>query len=416
MNSSQANKSDLAQFIATAPFIDTHEHLETEAAFSAKSPDVLLDLFGNYVTADLAVAGAKPNDVQRLINPASGDVRTRFVPVQQAWEACQFTGYGEAVRWIASHFYGMNEITPDALEAAQPRADKLRQPGTRLKLLQEAGIEHVQIDNFEWKCEPDLSGADFFLYDISWVSFCRGEIDAKAIYEQTGVEIRDLDSLRAAMSDLFEKYGKYAIAVKSQHAYSRTLHWGERDEAQVSLILSRVLAGEDVGELERNVLGDWCMARGVELAQQHNLPFKIHTGYYAGHSYLHTERIPSGLLCGLLRQYPDARFVLMHIAYPYTEEIIALAKHFPNVWIDLCWAWSINPFTATDWLRRFIREQSLRIWRRQFSSGGFSRVCVAGAAGIDAGIGSGSQRRLADGKASSPSCRTLHDAKSARLF
>lgn len=347
-------QTDLAQYIATAPFIDTHEHLETEATFNARPADVLIDLFANYVTADLVVAGAKPDDVKRLTDPTSGDVRTRFAPIQKAWEACQFTGYGEAVRWIAAHFYGMDEITPDALEAAQPHAAKLRQPGTRLKLLQDAGIDHVQIDDFRWECEPDLSGAEFFLYDISWVGFCRGNIDAKGLLEQTGVEVRDLESLRAAMSGLFARYAPCSIAVKSQHAYNRTLHWEERDEAEVGKILGRVLAGEEVSEAERNVLGDWCMARGVELAQQHNLPFKIHTGYYAGHSYLHTERIASGHLCGLLRQYPEAKFVLMHIAYPYTEEIIALAKHFPNVWIDMCWAWSINPFASTDWIRRFL--------------------------------------------------------------
>jgi hypothetical protein len=66
------------------------------------------------------------------------------------------------------------------------------------------------------------------------------------------------------------------------------------------------------------------------------------------------ERVHSGHLCALLAQYPKARFVLMHIAYPYSEELTALAKHYPNVWVDLCWAWSINPQAATDFVRRFI--------------------------------------------------------------
>jgi predicted TIM-barrel fold metal-dependent hydrolase len=101
-------------------------------------------------------------------------------------------------------------------------------------------------------------------------------------------------------------------------------------------------------------LGDWCLARGVELAAEHNLPFKIHTGYYAGHSRMPIERIRPGHLSALLARYPLTRFVLMHIAYPYNDELIALAKHYPNVYVDMCWAWSINPFVARDFVRRMI--------------------------------------------------------------
>ena len=66
------------------------------------------------------------------------------------------------------------------------------------------------------------------------------------------------------------------------------------------------------------------------------------------------DYIKSGHLTPLLAKYLDARFVLMHIAYPYSEELLALAKHYPNVAVDLCWAWSINPYAASDFVRRYI--------------------------------------------------------------
>jgi predicted TIM-barrel fold metal-dependent hydrolase len=59
-------------------------------------------------------------------------------------------------------------------------------------------------------------------------------------------------------------------------------------------------------------------------------------------------------LCGLLAKYPNARFVLMHIAYPYSDELVALAKHYPNTYVDLCWAWSIDPYSTGDFVRRCI--------------------------------------------------------------
>ncbi len=55
-------------------------------------------------------------------------------------------------------------------------------------------------------------------------------------------------------------------------------------------------------------LGDWCWARGVEQAIEYKLPFKLHTGYYAGHSRMPIDRVRSGHLCALLARYPQARF------------------------------------------------------------------------------------------------------------
>ncbi|MCK1272927.1 amidohydrolase family protein [Bradyrhizobium sp. 49] len=44
----------------------------------------------------------------------------------------------------------------------------------------------------------------------------------------------------------------------------------------------------------------------------------------------------------------------MHIGYPYEVEFIALAKHYPNVAIDMCWAWIINPAASVRFLKEFL--------------------------------------------------------------
>ena len=44
----------------------------------------------------------------------------------------------------------------------------------------------------------------------------------------------------------------------------------------------------------------------------------------------------------------------MHTAYPYSAELVALAKHYPNVYADLCWAWSVDPYSTALFVRRFI--------------------------------------------------------------
>lgn len=346
----------LSEFIQTAVLCDTHEHLSKEGNYVQSGPDVLQSLFDNYIKADLIVAGASDADVDALLDATNPDVGARLARVQRAWEAVQHTGYGEAVKAIARLVYGIDEIMPETVTAAQPCHAALRAPGQRLRLLREvANLDHVQVDDFDCDCAIDPSGPDFFFYDLSWWGFAVGRPDIANLAPYVDVELTDLTSLQRAMEAIFDRNAPAAIAVKTQHAYERTLFWQERSDAEAARALEAYLRGPDgYSQQDKLCLGDWCLARGVELAIAHDLPVKIHTGYYAGHSKMPVDYIRSGNLCGLLTRYPDARFVLMHIAYPYNDELTAIAKHYPNVYVDLCWAWSINPYAAGDFVRRFI--------------------------------------------------------------
>ncbi|MDE2887769.1 MAG: amidohydrolase family protein [Gemmatimonadota bacterium] len=349
--------TDLSHHVEQIALVDTHEHLRKEPEWVNDGPDILQDLFGNYVPADLHTAGARPAAMKRLMDGSDTDVVRRFQGIREAWEATQFTGYGEAVRLIARHVYGIDELTAVAIASAQEKIHALRQPGERLRLLRDAAnLDHVQTDDFQWACLPDPSGPDFFLYDLSWAGFCDGQIDTEQIHAETNDEVTGLKSLRRAMEGIFSKYAGCAIAVKAQHAYNRTLNWTERDDAEAAIALDRILRepGAEIPVQTRLCLGDWCWARGLELSIEHNLPFKIHTGYYAGNDRMPVSRIAAGNMCALFARYPDARFVLMHIAYPYSDELVALAKHYRNIWVDLCWAWSIDPYSSRDFLRRFL--------------------------------------------------------------
>lgn len=348
--------TDLADHIQATPMADTHEHLYKEAQYVDDGPDVLEDLFAkNYIVADLVVGGATPEAAERLRDSRDLDIEARWNGVKDAWQYCQHTGYGQAVRMIARHVYGMEEITLPALMAARERNLQRRRPGERLRILQEEGnLDHVQVDDLTWECVPDESGPDFFLYDLSWRTLCSGDLDAASIYRACGIEVTGTGTLREAMAAIFDRWGPCAVAVKSQHAYDRTLRWQERTDAETEQVLRKQLAGQKVTPEEKLCLGDWCLSRGVELAIQHNLPFKLHTGYYCRISRLITDRIRPGHLCELLIRYPAARFILMHAGYPYTAETIAVAKHFPNVNVDMCWTWSIDPFAASRFIRQMI--------------------------------------------------------------
>lgn len=348
--------TDLARHIAQVTIVDTHEHMGRENAWLEKPRDVLADLFENYVPADFLTAGASAEAVKQLTNASNTDVDGRFNAVRDAWEAVKFTGYGEAVRLIARHIYDIVDITPKALRDAQPILDKHRQPGARLHLLRDvANLDHIQTDDFTPDIVPDDSGPEFFLYDIGVWILCNGTPDFAELLRTTGVTVTDLPTLRQAIHSIFERYSQVAIAVKSQHAYARTLQWEQRtDDEAARAFIEVIKQGKQAPEAARLCLGDWAMDIVAGLAAEHDLPFKVHTGYYAGNGYMHMDRIKPGNLCKLLIKHPKTRWVLMHTAYPYGNELIAVAKHFPNVWVDLCWAWSIDPLSTQQFIRTFI--------------------------------------------------------------
>ena len=349
--------SDLSEFITTTPIHNTHEHMQPESSWVDNGPDALADIFSNYITGDLLTAGATQEALFFMENKEADPIE-RFAGIKEAWSHCQHTGYGEAVRYLAKQAYGLDEITGEGILAAQSINDAARQPGERLRRLRDVGnMDHIQIDNFTPSCEPDPAGVDFFLFDLNWAAFCQSSVNYEYIEALTGIHVTDMASYNATMDALFEKYAPYAVAVKSQHAYGRTLDWSPREEADAEVVLQKSLKGDTLTAEERCCLGDWGWSYGLRLAKEHNLPFKLHTGYYAGNNNMPVSYIKSGNLCALLKANLGTTFVLMHIAYPYSDEgLAAIAKHYPNVYIDFCWAWSINPYYSCDVVRRLIHS------------------------------------------------------------
>ena len=64
----------LAEHVQHTWLCDTHEHLRTERVYLEQGPDVLVDLFGNYLSADLISAGASQEAVAALLDSGNADV------------------------------------------------------------------------------------------------------------------------------------------------------------------------------------------------------------------------------------------------------------------------------------------------------------------------------------------------------
>jgi predicted TIM-barrel fold metal-dependent hydrolase len=172
----------------------------------------------------------------------------------------------------------------------------------------------------------------------------------------TGVQVKDLSDWHQVIDWWFERYAPYAVAVKSQHAYSRDIDYARVPAEQAAPVFKRVLDKEPVSAEERKPLEDHLFWYAVDQATKHGLPVKLHTGFYAGQNSMPLGRLARNAasaadLCRLSR---DTKFVFMHIDYPFYEDLLAVAKQWSNAFVDMCWAWIINPMAAKDYAKKHI--------------------------------------------------------------
>jgi predicted TIM-barrel fold metal-dependent hydrolase len=218
-----------------------------------------------------------------------------------------------------------------------------------------ARIESCQVNCLTGEAFKESDMPTLLMQDISILGMIAGP-SFKQYAPATGIEVKTLSDWHRVIDWWFEHYGKYAVAVKSQQAYSRDIDYARVPAEKAEPVFAKVLQKEPASSDERKLLEDHLFWYAVQQATQHGLPVKLHTGFYAGQNSMPLARLQHnpGSAAELCRQSPDTQFVFMHICYPYYEEMLALVKQWANAHIDMCWSWIISPVAAKDYLKKHL--------------------------------------------------------------
>ncbi|MDA3821545.1 MAG: amidohydrolase family protein, partial [Bacteroidales bacterium] len=178
--------------------------------------------------------------------------------------------------------------------------------------------------------------------------------------KRTNLPTKTLEDWLRVIDWYYSKYGKIAVSIKIASAYSRDLKFEKVEIYLADKIYTRLANEENVKQEDRRKLEDYLFWYVVNKANEYNLPVKVHTGYHArwggkkdfmNFYQIRNNPAEAARLCTMS---PETRFVFFHLAYPYYEEMLALAKQFPNAYIDMCWAWILNPIASKDFLKKFL--------------------------------------------------------------
>ena len=356
-----AANTRIRDWVEETSFVDTHEHLiEERDRLAGETGNRLLPcndwayLFMHYLGDDLASAGMSEADLRRFLAPdVSPEEKYRLVAPW--WERAKHTGYGQAVRLTLKGLYGEDDLTAESAPRLNEKYRALIQPGFYKTVLEERSrISQCQVNSlqriFMESDQPALLQQDIGFPPLS------SDLSLERIQSEYGRTAAELDGWLEIIDWVFATYGPRAVAAKNQSAYSRRLDYEAVPKERAAPLFARHAKGETLTPEDSKALRDYLFRYCVSKATEQGLPVKLHTGYYAGHNYMPLTRLRqnAGDLCGLLQDFPETTFVLMHIGYPYQDEFIALAKHYRNVTIDMCWAWIINPAAGVRFVREFL--------------------------------------------------------------
>lgn len=360
------SRKGLLKKVYETPFIDTHEHLFKESErtngddfVSFKCNDWTM-IMNHYLDSDMRSAGMTEDEYSKFFSLNSKDImdpKDKWKLLEPYWPYIKNTGYGQAVVISIRELYGINDLSADNIMQLQASYEALMKPGYYRKVLQEkAGIESCQVDRWNY-LESDMP--DLLMTDINMTGII-GDPGNPSFSDRTNLPTKTLENWLAVIDWYYTKYGKDVVSIKIASAYSRSLDFKKASFEEAQKAYTLIDNHDNVSFEDRRKLEDFLFWYVIDKANEYKLPVKVHTGYHArwggkedfmNMDNMRNNPVEAARLCAMS---PETRFVFFHIAYPYYEEMLAVAKQFPNAYLDMCWAWIVNPIASKDFLKKFL--------------------------------------------------------------
>jgi len=334
----------LLEHIKKIKIIDTHEHIMSQEEVRRESLHLFRVFENSYARFDFISAGM-PQEVWDNRDPKD---------IWAVWEKYQnqvrLTCFFKNIIRALQDLFGLEEniitkknwsILSEKINSAYKRKDWYY-----YVLFKKAGFKISFLDNY-WSIEKINFDSQFFLPVLRVNPLILGRnfkpqypvkrkislTQVEDLAREWKVDISSFDSYLYLIDLAIKKYrNKGASAIKICTAYERTLYFEKvsKDKA-AKLFKEKILSLQ-----EKKRLQDFLTHYIIKKAILENLPIQIHTGTFARNANMIKNGDPS-LLNNLFLEYPESKFILFHFSFPFISKAFAIAKIFPNVFLDFCW-------------------------------------------------------------------------------
>ena len=325
--------------------INTHEHQHWPEEFGDYHFRFYHLIAASYLASDVSSAGANGYDWDLMDSLSLDELWDVYGKALDYTRSTSY--YSQLVRGFQKQ-YGFDDLyfTKENIAGLSIRIeDNYKNYKTWFdEAFNRAGFELMFLDQFWKPFNTDIDDKYFALaFQIGpLVSESSNKpekgSELRSIYKEAsieGYEINNMDNYLEYCDHLFKKnIEKKAVCLKNSQAYSRTLYYEDVPYEEARILYDKPSSRLTPSEAKKieDFMFHWIIQKSVE----YDLPVQIHTGYLAGNGNVLDNGQPIKLN-NLFLKYREAEFVLFHGGFPWTGEIAALGKMFPNVYIDLVW-------------------------------------------------------------------------------
>lgn len=338
----------LREAIASIPVIDAHEH---SCGHDGCQPTTGVTSFvlSHYVSSMLPYVSTE--QTPGILDESVPD-RERWGRFASLWPNLMGTGYGMLVKHMLRQWEADDA---DLMGSYDPILAKLksRSPSYARDAFQHAGVRGVLTHYLTHPCCGGIGNlVDFFSGRLAFEQRFFPLLGTTPLHDfhqpeevqQVGLiagnEVTSLGNLVSAVETIIDRsVQRGVIGLKDHTAYSRGLAVQTPDRAAARKELDVLLGGTPLADPQR-ALSDYLFHRAVGCARDHGLPVAIHTGTLVGGP---DPKANVRLLAPVLATYPDVRFDLYHLNYPWFEDFLAVLKLYPNTYANCCWTHIIDP-------------------------------------------------------------------------
>jgi len=336
----------IQDYIATIGIVDVHEHHIPEILLNREVNLIQLfqQSYAGWTQARPYPLPSESRDSDPMLAVAGPTTWDALAPFLENSGSSSFVR--NLVRAVTElHGNGEPAITRQNWEALDASVrQKHQQPNWCAEILRRAGIERLITDPYS---DPLLDASLALGKNYSSVvrinSFACGwhpdSVDhngnsAHVLLKRLGLEPASFDDYLAALEKLVDAMpSNHQVALKNALAYDRDISFDGPDEKTAR----RAWGNPSPPSAERNAFSDFVVDRFCRLAGERDIPMQMHlgTGIIRGSHPMN--------VAGLVERHPRSRFLLMHLAYPWSRDLLGMAFVYRNIWIDLTWSLLLSP-------------------------------------------------------------------------
>jgi hypothetical protein len=336
----------LLRFIQTHPVVDVHEHHLPELL---RRPDIglqqlLQQSYAGWAKARPYTLPTETRDADPML-VAGG--KSSWPEIAAFLEHHGSNSFVRNLVAAISELYGDSQgrITRDNWEALDAAITKQHARAEWPdEILEKAGIERVITDVYtDPLCDAQKSlGRQYSsvmrvnALACGWHPEARDHNDNRGheLLRRIGCAVTSFDDYCHALERAVDTLAdRHQVALKNALAYDRGVDFDEPNEALARRAWGKPHPAPD----EKKAFGDFVVDRLCRLAGERDVPVQMHLG---------TAQIRGShplKAAGLIERHPRTRFLLMHLAYPWSRDLLGLAFVYRNIWLDLTWAVLLSP-------------------------------------------------------------------------